>query len=151
MAAEQQSYQILRPKGSYEAFGILIDFLSRQEPFSRYDLGNFAQAVMLQLQNGDHLAAVARHELVGYCGWLPTNKKVASAWLKNQGTLAPLKDATSADALALTVVAARDRRILFSLIRQARASHPQARIYFKREYQFDRKPARKNSVRNSHR
>jgi hypothetical protein len=147
--SQPDGFQILRLKGSYEAFGVLIEFLSRIEPFSGYDLGNFANALLRQLREGNHVAAVERDRMVGYCGWLPTTQKIAEAWQKNQGGIGPLKAAETADAVILAVVAAKDRRVLSALIREARKLNPRGRVYFKREYGSDAKPARKRFVQNT--
>ena len=147
--SKENDVKILRMKGSYEAFGVLIEFLSRIEPFARYDLGNFAQALQRQLQDGDHLAALVRHEMVGYCGWLPTTEKIAQAWQKNEGGIVPLKNTEVADAVVLTVVAAKDQVVLTSLIREARKLNPHRKVFFKREYADDTRPARKKFVQNT--
>lgn len=127
-------FSIMRLKGSYETFGIVIDFLAGVEPFARYDLGNLARMVQYQLREGHHLAAVTRDSLVGYCGWLPTTASTADAWLATGVALEPLAAGTKPDAVVLTVVAGRDRAALFSLFGELQRLSPFDRIYFKREY-----------------
>jgi hypothetical protein len=143
-----EDFKILRLQGSYETFGVLIEYLAQIEPFSKYDLGNFAGVLQRQLRAGDHLAALTRNRMVGYCGWLPTTAKAAAAWQSGEGTLGPLGLNETADAVVLTVVAARDSRVTTALVREARRLNPRKRVYFKREYVGGAKPARKRSVQN---
>lgn len=138
--------RITRLRRSFETFGLVVDFLSRMEPFSRYDLGNFSRALQHQLAHGNHLAAVSGNRIVGYCGWLPTTSAIASAWVEDRGQLVPVLD--GADAVAVTVVACRDNRTLAALIRQARALGPGKRLYFKRQYADASRTPRKSSVEN---
>lgn len=146
-AAEQAEFRILKLKATHEGFGRLIDYLSRIEPYAHHELGNFANALRHQLRYGCHLAAISGRSLVGYCGWLPTRVPIAEAWLQDKGTLRPVLDG-NADAYAVTVVAAAERRLLTALIREVRKEHPRTRWFFKREYQDRSRPARKSSVAN---
>ena len=139
------TFTVTQLTGSFEAFGLTADFLSRVPPYSGFDLGNFARALRRQLNTAQHVAAIADMKLVGYCGWLKTPTALAEAWVKGEATLTPDE---GADAAALTVVAANDRRILLALIRRARALNPGIRIYFKRDYAGARQAARKSSVLN---
>ena len=140
--------QITRLRRSFENFGMLVDFLAGLDPFTRYDLGNFCRALQHQLNHGNHVAAVSATRIVGYCGWLPTTAAIASAWMEERGQLLPAeKDA--ADAVALTVVACSDRKILAHLIRRARNLNPGRRVYFRRQYADQKRTPRKSSVRNA--
>lgn len=139
-------FKLTQLTGSYEAFGVAMDFLSRIEPFSDYDVGNFSRALRRQLATGQHVAALEGLRLVGFCGWLATTKPVAEAWVKGTGLLLPADE--GADAVALTVVAADGRPVLNALLRRAREMNPALRVYFKREYADRRQTARKSSVEN---
>ncbi len=138
--------QITRLRRSYENFGMLVDFLARLEPFSRYDLGNFTRALQHQLNSGNHVAAVSTSRILGYLGWLPASTANATAWMEERAQLLPAGQ--DADAVALTVVASGDRKILAHLIRRARDLNPGRRVFFKRQYAAPGRPARKASVRN---
>jgi hypothetical protein len=138
----------MRLKGSYETFGIVLDFLAGVEPFARYDLGNLARSVQYQLHQGDHLAAVTRDRLVGYCGWLPTTTLNADAWMSDGIALAPLTSTERADAVLLTIVAARDRVTAFALFGQLARLNSFERVYFKREYPEKTRASRKRVVSN---
>jgi hypothetical protein len=144
-SAPDESVRILKLDGSYEGLGIVLDFLSRIEPFSKFDLGNFAKALRHQLARGDHLAAMSGNRLVGYCGWLPTTQSIGEAWEANKGPLRPIMDGT-ADAAALTVVASTDRKVITMLLRRAREDNGQLRVFFKRDY-AGAAPSKKGSVR----
>lgn len=139
-------FQITQMTGSFEAFGVTMDYLSRIEPFASYDLGNFSGAVRRQLTTGHHVAALAGLRLVGYCGWMAASGVVAEAWVRDAGLLVPADE--PADAVALTTVAADDRRILAALIRRARDLNPGIRVFFKREYADRPRRGRKASVEN---
>jgi hypothetical protein len=138
--------RIERLPRTLEVFGALVDFLSRMEPFARYDLGNFARALQHQLAHGNHVAAVTSERIVGYCGWLPTTSAMAAAWVEDRGQLLPVTG--NADAVVLTVVACGDRTLLAALIRRARNLNPGKRVYFRRQYADPRRVPRKSSVKN---
>ena len=140
-------FRVVQLNASFETFGVLVDFLSRIDPFTKYDIGNFCQALRRQIGDGNHVAALSNRKLIGYCGWLPTKTAIAAAWVDNSGPLTPARSGES-DAVALTVVAASDRRVLMSLIRRARKLNPQRRVFFKRDYRGNARPARKSSVQN---
>ena len=143
--AADKSVRILKLDGSYEGLGIVLDFLSRIEPFSKVDLGNFAKALRHQLARGEHFAAMSGNQLVGYCGWLPTMQAIGEAWEANKGPLLPVLDG-KADAVALTVVASADRKLVVTLLRRAREENPNRRVFFKREL-GGAGPVKKASVR----
>jgi hypothetical protein len=139
--------KIVQLGGSFEAFGVIVDYLSRIQPFSRYDIGNFAMAVRQQLRNGHHLAAMRGMTVVGYAGWLLTSRAIAEEWLQSEGILRPV-ERHKADAAALTVVTTKERQVLLRLIRGARKLNPGIRVYFKRQYAQGSRGARKASVGN---
>ncbi len=138
-------FEIVRLKNSFDSFGVLVDFLSRREPFSRFDLGNFSRALQHQLAEGFHAAAISGSRLVGYSGWLLTTDAIAAAWIAGKGPLAPAKDG---EAAVLTVIASDDPRIVAALIRRTRALNPGRRFHFRRDYAGGKRPTRKSSVRN---
>lgn len=137
--------RLVKLSGSFEAFGLVIDYLSRQEPFASYDLGNFAAAIRDQLGTGHHVAALEGPRMAGYCGWLITDRVTAEAWANGSGVLAGVP---TGDAAALTVVAAANRPALTMMIRHMRNSSPGTRVYFKRGYADAARPPRKNRVTN---
>ena len=141
-----RAFQVTQLKGTFESFGALIDFLSRRQPFARFELAGFVRALQHQLTEGNNVAAVAGTRLVGYCGWLPAMKEAAEAWIDG-GPLTSV-DRGTADAVVLTVVAGDDRLVLQSLLRRARDLTPGLRVYFKRQYEEAAKPTRKSSVKN---
>lgn len=130
--AKNPKFHITQLNGSFEAFGVIVDFLSRIQPFSKYDLGNFSKAVRAQLVHGHHLVALSGRTTVGYLGWLPTTEAVAEAWMRGDGRLVPVPEG-QADAVVLTVVAATDNETIRPLIRQARRMNADRRVYFKRD------------------
>lgn len=139
-------FRLVQLTGSFEGFGVTMDYLSRRPPFAGYDLGNFAAALRLQLATGRHVAALEGPRMVGYCGWIATRSQDAQEWMRNRGPLMPAEE--TADAIGVTTVAADDRRILTALIRHARERNRGASVYFKREYADGRRADRKSSVVN---
>jgi hypothetical protein len=140
-------FRISKLRNSPESFGLLVDFLSRIEPFARYEFGTFSAALRQQLGRGEHLAAMTPKSLVGYCGWLPTKIAIAESWMANAGPLLPIPK-QKADAVVLTVVAAPDRKVVTALLRRAREENPKLRVFFKREYASGTRTTRKSSVEN---
>jgi hypothetical protein len=141
----ESGVRIARLRDTAESFGTLIDYLARLDPFRRFELGNFALAVQYQLHRGQHVAAIKAGRLIGYCGWLETSHDLASAWVEGRAALGP-SDVVG-EAVAVTVVASQDPRVLRAMIRSARDGSPGRRLYFKREY-AGRKEARKSSVQD---
>ena len=140
------AFRLVTLTGSYEGFGVTMDYLSRLQPFAGYDLGNFSRAVREQLTAGRHVAALDGPKLAGYCGWLTTDRATAERWANDGGPL--VGSPGPHDAVALTVVAADNRRILTALIRHARKLNPDVRVFFKREYSDPQRRARKSAVDN---
>ncbi len=145
--ADASGLQIGKLRSSLESLGLLVDYLSKIEPFSRYDFGNFTSALRQQLSRGEHLVAFSNKRLVGYCGWLPTSTEVAKAWTTDGGPLLP-KSGDEADAVVLTVIATTESVAMSALLRRARVENPKRRVYFKREYGDEDRVARKSSVEN---
>lgn len=139
---------ILKLHGSFEAFGVVFDYLSKTDPFTRFQVGHFSSVIRQQLKTGHHLVAMDGPTAVGYVGWILTTKEIGDNWQKTDGKLTPVAEG-KADSAALTVVASRDRSILLRLIRGARTLNPGKRVYFKREYDGEGRSTRKSSVANA--
>jgi hypothetical protein len=147
-STDRSAIKILSLNPSFEAFGMVLDFLSYALPFSHFELGRFSAIIRQQLHVGNHLAAVdAKNQLVGYAGWLHTSKSHAELWMADMGPLLA-QDGQDHDAAALTVVASKDNRATTALLRGARQLNPGVRVYFKRGYDGEVRNAKKVSVRN---
>src|SRR5215210_7506767 len=83
------AYQLRQFTQSYEALGILIDFVGGKKPFDRFEVRSLLPALKHQLANGHHICAFRGELLVGYCGWLPITDDVGERWLKRTGELIP--------------------------------------------------------------
>lgn len=136
--------EFVRLANSFEAFGMVLDLLSRQMPFRDFDLAQVAAAVRLQLKHRHHVAAMRGRTLVGYVGWMATRSDIGAGWLAGTEVLTPV-DERAADALAVTIVVALEPRLALSLIREARKLNIGRRAYFKRG---DGESARKATVLN---
>jgi len=143
-----QELQIVGLANTYEAFGMVMNYLSGTLPFSHFELGQFAAIVRDQLVHGHNLAAITEaNELAGYVGWIHTSRANAELWSNDMGPLRAVTDG-SHDAAALTVVAATDQRATLRLIRGARTLHQGMRVFFKRGYDGSVRAPRKASVLN---
>lgn len=139
--------RIIQLGGTFEAFGMVVDYLSRTAPFSEFVLGTLADAIRHQLGAGHHFAAMSGTELVGYAGWLLTSDAIAQAWAESDRPLlrVPTEQATAA---ALTTVAVTDPAATRRLLRGAREVNKGKRIYFKRGSEGRGRTPRKTSVLN---
>jgi hemolysin-activating ACP:hemolysin acyltransferase len=136
--------RVLQLNATFEAFGIVMDYLAVRAPFSTFEAGDLVKAVRRQLRGGHHLVAMQGQSAVGYLGWMPTTNAIAQKWLDGTGQLKPA-DAASTDAVALTIVAADLPLARRQLIRSARMLNKTVRVYFKRGAENGR-PARKVSL-----
>ncbi len=139
--------QVIGFAPTYEAFGMVLEFLSASDVFSTFELRTVADVVRRQLADGHNLGAVRGTEVLGYAGWLHTTESVGSEWMEDRSILKPLKP-EDADAVALTVFAAADTSVTPRLIRGARELNKGKRVFFKRGYDGVVRPSRKSAVLN---
>ena len=66
---------------SYEALGLVVDFIGTVEPFAQYKAGRLLQAVKYQLEHAQHVCAFIDNQLVGYCGWITTTVADGERWM----------------------------------------------------------------------
>lgn len=147
MNEHRSDLKIIRLANTFEAFGLVLDYLSRTPPFADFELGSFAGVIRAQLSYENHLAAMSGKLMVGYAGWLHTNAEYAEAWLRGDGILKSL-DGRPHDCAALTVFVVSDARATPRLIRGARELNKGVRVYFKRDYDGSTRGPRKASVLN---
>jgi hypothetical protein len=144
----EDDLEIIAMNATYEAFGMVMDFLSGAPPFNKFDLAYIAELIRAQLQLGHHLGAVTgQREMVGYAGWIHTSEANAELWMRDMGVLRPVETGRH-DAAALTIVAVTDSRATPRLLRGARALNPGVRVFFKRSYDDALRPPKKASVLN---
>jgi hypothetical protein len=122
-------FELMLLRHSYEAFGMVIDLLSRNLPFAKFEVGDLGAAVRLQLQLEHHVGAIFEGRLIGYLGWLTTSPTVAEAWVAGAG---PLTTESSGSSVALTIVVGTDSKVIRALISNARQRNVGKRVYFKR-------------------
>jgi hypothetical protein len=122
-------FELMLLRHSYEAFGMVIDLLSRNLPFAKFEVGDLGAAVRLQLQLEHHVGAIFEGRLIGYLGWLTTSPTVAEAWVAGEG---PLTTESSGNSVALTIVVGTDSKVIRALISNARQRNVGKRVYFKR-------------------
>lgn len=147
MSQEASETTVVCMAASFEAFGMIMDFLAESDVFSNFELGTLAGVVRRQLHDGNNLAAICDNQIVGYAGWLHTNQGIGEEWMENRAILRPLQEADS-DAAALTVVAVSDSKVTSRLMRGARELNKGKRVFFKRGYDGIVRPGRKSSVLN---
>jgi hypothetical protein len=82
-------FHLRRFKPSFEAVGVVADFVSRVPPFEGYGAGTLITALKYQILNGCHVAGFDGETLIGYCGWLQITKAEGEDWMQGSGELRP--------------------------------------------------------------
>ena len=151
MSSQQDSdeFQFRRFTPSFEALGIVVDFLSREAPYDEFRAGKLVTALKHQVMHGHHVCAFREEELVGYCGWLPISEELGTLWVEGKAELAPVAP-DRADAIALTAIRVDDPRVLRPLIRASRKLLYGKRAFYLGRVFHDggRSPQRRESVLN---
>lgn len=143
-----QEIKIVCLSATYQAFGMVVDFLADSMPFGTFELSEIAPVIRTQLKVGHNLAALQGDRMVGYAGWLLTTNDIGTEWMENRAILSPMAAAES-DAAALTIFASDDRSATTRMIRGARELNQGRRVFFKRGYDGQMKPGRKSTVLNT--
>jgi hypothetical protein len=141
------SYQLRRFKPSFEALGIIVDFLSRKGPFDQFRAGPLTTALKYQLAHGHHAGAFRGEVLVGYGGWLPITCEQGELWLADRADLTPAAP-DRAEAVALTIVRVDEPAAVRPLIRACRILEAGKRVFFKRDYAEGLRATRRGMVMN---
>lgn len=142
---ENADYRIEVLSGSFDAFGMVIDLLSRHAPFSDWPISRLARPVRRQLQSGRHVAALSPNSrLIAYAGWTPTLRATAELWVEERGPLQVLEKGH--DAMAMTIVVSEQPIVTKALLRRARDLNPDMHWYFKRSYGDQLRESRKQSL-----
>src|ERR1700716_756214 len=144
---ESGRYQIRRFNPSFEAVGILVDFLSRKAPFDQFRAGPLVTALKYQVANGHHVSAFRGETLIGYCGWLLIASPHGDRCLQDKADLTPVPP-DRADAIALAIVRVDEPAAVRPLIRACRILEPGKRVFFKRDYVDGAHATRRNTVMN---
>lgn len=132
---------------TFESLGLVADLLAGSDSFDRYEFGPLIRALSSQIANRHHVCAFRGDRLVGYCGFLPVTQARAALWLDDRAAIEMAPHGV-ADAVALTVVAAREAGVLLPMIRFCRRGFPDTRVFFKRNYTGAKRASRKNTVFN---
>ncbi len=146
--ARNRSHDLATPNhlvASMEALGLVMAYLARHEPFSRFRVSSLVEAIQYQLTTRNHLCLIERERIVGYCGWLPTDERTGAAWMQGEAKLAPVIG-IDADAVALTVFACDESRHTLPMIRQARTLNKGKRVFFRRDREG--RPSKRATVLN---
>jgi len=147
MPNELLNLNLRRFKPSFEAVGIVADYISRVSPFNAFAAGTLLTAVKYQILNGYHVAGFSDETLIGYCGWLQVARREAELWLKERGELKPARP-EDADAVALHIVRIDHPGAVLPLIRACRKSEPKKQVFFRRDYMARSNATRRSSVMN---
>ena len=134
-------------KPSQASLGVILNFLSKSEPFASHSLKAIAGAVRVQLETANHLVALDGETIVGYAGWMRVTSENAERWLKKEAQLVQAQ-AAEADAGALTMVVSGDQSVTRKLIRGARDRNKGVRVVFRRDYESNGKATKRQSVLN---
>ena len=119
------------------AYGLVVKYIARFEPFTKLEFGPVANSLLYQVMNNCNLGAIRGDDLVAYLGWIRTNDEDAQKWLEGRGNLQP--DALGT-AVAINVFASDDPKNILHMIRYAKKSEPGLTVYWKRFYQDGRQP-----------
>jgi hypothetical protein len=139
---DSTEYRIEVLSGSFEAFGMVLDLLSRHPPFSDWPLSRLSRSVRLQLRQQRQLGALSRtNDLIAYAGWTPTLRASAELWIEDRGPLKVLE--RGHDAMAMTIVVSTQSSVTKALMRRARELNPEMRWFFKRSYGRQLRESRK--------
>ncbi len=141
------SIKITPLKPSQASLGVILNFLSKSEPFASHSLKAIAGAVRVQLETANHLVALDRETIVGYAGWMRVTSENADQWLKKEAQLVQAQ-AAQADAAALTMVVSGEKSVTRMLIRGARDRNKGVRVVFRRDYETSGKQTKRQSVLN---
>jgi hypothetical protein len=138
-------YRIEVLNGSYEAFGMVLDLLSRHPPFADSPLDQMSKTIRKQLRLGRQVAALSpSNDLIAYAGWVPSLRASAELWVEDRGPLKVLDEGY--DAMAMTIVVSTQPTVTKALMRRARDLNPDMQWYFKRAYGRKLRAARKQSL-----
>lgn len=127
---------------SHETLGILIDYLAKTAPFRDIPSGEFVRSLKHQIADRHHVCAFRGDRLVGYCGWLETTVALGEKWRDGAGELKSVPS-DKADAAALTTVRADEASALTPMIRAIRTMNKGRRIFFRRDYDDDKRTKRR--------
>ncbi|MEL7181327.1 MAG: hypothetical protein AAFN63_15980 [Pseudomonadota bacterium] len=134
-------------KPSQASLGVILNFLSKSEPFASHSLKAIAGAVRVQLETANHLVALDGETIVGYAGWMRVTSENAESWLKKEAQLVQAH-VSDADAAALTMVVSGEKSVTRMLIRSARDRNKGVRVVFRRDYETSGKQTKRQSVLN---
>ena len=112
-------YQSRRFAQSYEALGIVAEFVTREKPFNEYRAGKLLIALKHQIAHGHHVCVFRGETLVAYSGWLPITEELGRLWIAGKATLVPVALEHS-DAVAVTVFRVEDPKAMRHLTRASR-------------------------------
>ena len=141
----EREFRIEVLNSSYDAFGMVLDLLSRHAPFADSPLDQMAKTVRKQLRLGRQLGALSpSDELVAYAGWVPALRASAELWVEGRGPLRVLEEGY--DAMAMTIVVSTQPTVTKALMRRAREMNPSMQWYFKRAYGGQLRAPRKQAL-----
>lgn len=143
--AADQPFRVETLNPTYDAYGMVLELLSRNPPFADFRLSQISDTIRAQLKGRRHAAALTPdNELVGFAGWSYTLAASAELWVEDRGPLKILEKGY--DALAMTVVVSTIPAATTAMIRHSRTLNPGLRGYFKRSYDGQLREPRKQSV-----
>jgi hypothetical protein len=142
-----QKYEVRTFVASYEALGIVVDFLAQRPPYDAFRAARLVEAVKHQIGSGCNVCVVRGEAMIGYSGWLPITEELGRLWLQDKAELVPVPPEQS-NAAALTIVCADDPSVVRALIRATRRYRPGQRVFFRRDYAGKARPAKRQTVVN---
>lgn len=97
---------------TFENYTKAILLVAKYQPFYDLQFGAVAKRIETELLNRTCLLAFDDEQLIGYCGWVLTNKERADRWIQKKSQL-PLHDESGDSAIITHVVTDAPEENLF--------------------------------------
>jgi hypothetical protein len=127
----------LKPEAALSA---IVQFLARHDPFGAYELKAIVQSLQIQFLHNSNLIALESDKVVGYLGWLWTERSIAENWKLHGGRIYAKEQ--SFDAVAITILAVDDPKIILPMIKHAKTISQGLPVFWKRHAVEEHKPMR---------
>jgi hypothetical protein len=115
------------------ALGFAARFVSGFPPFAGFEFGTMTRSLIHQIETGNHLVLGKDDEIAAYLGWIRTSREIAENWLHADGRLEPVPAGEGGgNAVAITILATKDKSYILPLIHEAKARNPDFPVYWKR-------------------
>lgn len=119
---------------------VILQFLAKHPPFSAYDLKKIVHSLQIQFTQDSNLIALKDDKVVGYLGWLWTERAIAENWKRFGGKL--FAKEKNFDAIAITILAVDSPQDILPMIKHAKTLSNGLPVYWKRHAPNAARPMR---------